>query len=104
MLVKPKISTDVNSHGYFSELFLGQIQWVIVGSDAMSSPLWPWWQICSQKAVIHHVNKRHHGMPSFVIVPHLSTEKKSRFLCTKLIKAAKKDPTNILCPTIKSKP
>lgn len=43
MMVKPKISTDVNLHGYFSELFLGQIQWVIVGSDAVFSPLWPWW-------------------------------------------------------------
>lgn len=78
MLVKPNISTDVTSHGDFSELFLGQVQWVVVGSDAVFSPLRPWWQICSQEAVIHHVNKRHHGMPSFVIVPHLSTEKNQR--------------------------
>lgn len=77
-MVKPKISTGVNSHGYFSELFLGQIQWVIVGSDAVFSPLWPWWQIRSQKAVIHHVNKRHHSMPSLVIVPHLSTQKNQK--------------------------
>lgn len=78
MLVKPKISPAVNSHGDFSELFLGQIQWVVVGSDTVFSPLWPRWQIRSQKAVIHHVNKRHHSMPSFVIVPHLSTENDSK--------------------------
>lgn len=78
MLVKPKISPAVNSHGYFSELFLGQIQWVVVGSDTVFSPLWPRWQIRSQKAVIHYVNKRHHSMPSFVIVPHLSTENDSK--------------------------
>lgn len=69
----PKIGTEVRSHGYFSELLLGQVQWVIVGSDAVFSPLWTRWQTRPQKAIVHHVDKRHRSMPSFVIVPHLST-------------------------------
>lgn len=85
----------MNSHGYFSELFLGQIQWVIVGSDAVFSPLRPRGQTRSQKAVVHHVDERHHRMPSFVIVPHLSTSIET-ILRETLITAAKMDPTTII--------
>lgn len=32
-----------NLQGFLSELFLGEVQGVIVGSDAVFSPLWAWW-------------------------------------------------------------
>lgn len=60
-------------------MLLGEVEWVIVGGDAVSSPLWTRRQARSQQAVVHHVDKRHHGMPAFVIIPHLSMIEKDNY-------------------------
>lgn len=50
-------TTTVNLHSHLSELLLGEVERVIVSSDAVFPPLWTWWDARSQQAVVHHIDK-----------------------------------------------
>lgn len=62
-------------HGDFRQLLLGEVQRVVDGSDSKLCSFGAWRQEGSQDGVIGHVHEGHHGVPAFVVVPHLSRER-----------------------------
>lgn len=53
------------------QLLLGEIEWVIVGSDAKLCGVLAGWQACPQDAVVHHVKERTNAVPTLVVKPDL---------------------------------
>lgn len=58
-------------HCDIRELLLGQIEGVIDGCDAELRRISVKRQVGSQDGVVRYVHEGHHGMPSFIIKPHL---------------------------------
>lgn len=65
----------VNSlQGHFTQLFLCEVEGVIVGCDAVLPLVRAGWQVGAQDAVVQHIDEGYHGMPPLVVEPHLAKE------------------------------
>lgn len=69
------LNLDEFLHRDVRQLLFGEVQRVIDGSDSKLHGFGVWRQEGSQDGVIGHIHEGHHGVPAFVIVPHLTMER-----------------------------
>lgn len=62
------------SHSDFRKLLFGEIQRVIDGGDPILDRFGERREEGSQNGVIGHIHEGHHGVPAFVIIPHLTKD------------------------------
>lgn len=60
--------------GHLTELFLCEVEGVIVGCDAVLPFVRARWQVGAQDAVVQHIDEGYHSMPPLVVEPHLAKE------------------------------
>lgn len=64
---------------------LGEVEWVVEGSDAVSTWVFVLLQVGPKDGIVHHVQEGGNGMPAFVVEPHLQkttdqNQKNTRYL------------------------
>lgn len=62
---------EVDSHSDLRELFFGEVQRMVDGSDSIFSKVSFSGQVCTEDCIVGHVHKRYHGMPALIVIPHL---------------------------------
>lgn len=62
------------SQRHLRQLLLGEVERVVVGTDAERFGVFASLQACPQDPVVHHVEERADTVPAFVVKPNLKGE------------------------------
>lgn len=60
-----------NLQSYFRELLLGEVEWVIEGSDPISTGVFTLLEVGPKDGIVDHIQEGCNGMPPLVVKPHL---------------------------------
>lgn len=61
------------------QLFLGEVERMIVSSNAKLWGVFVGWQTCPQDAIVHHIKERADAVPTLVVEPDLEIEKQMEY-------------------------
>lgn len=68
---KARRRAQADLHSDFRELLLGEVQGMVYSSDPMLLRVLASPQISSEDCVIGYIEETNHGMPAFIVKPHL---------------------------------